>query len=161
MEFEDRLQRAIERGRQVRDERGRAAADQAMSQEEIRNLHSQCRLELAERIEECLRRLADHIPGFDYQSIVSDEGWGARISRDDLVVSPGKRAENAYSRLEMLITPLGTAPIVELVAKGTIRNKEVFNRKHFQQLARVDLDSFKELVDQWVLEYAEQFSARS
>lgn len=61
----------------------------------------------------------------------------------------------------MLVTPLGSAAIVELVAKGTIRNKEVFNRKHFQQLSRVDLDSFKELVDLWVLEYAEQFSART
>lgn len=161
MEFEDRLQRAIERGRQTRDERGRAAADEAMTQEEIRNLHSRCRLELTERIEECLRRLADHFPGFEYQSIVSDEGWGARITRDDLLVKPGQRAENAYSRLEMLISPLGTAPIVELVAKGTIRNKEVFNRKHFQQLSRVDLESYKELVDLWVLEYAEQFSART
>lgn len=161
MEFEDRLQRAIERGRQTRDERGRAAADEAMTQEEIRNLHSQCRLELTERVEDCLRRLADHFPGFEYQSIVSDEGWGARITRDDLKVAPGKRVENVYSRLEMLVTPLGSAAIVELVAKGTIRNKEVFNRKHFQQLSRVDLDSFKELVDLWVLEYAEQFSART
>ncbi|MEW4526205.1 MAG: hypothetical protein ACF8PG_11850 [Maioricimonas sp. JB045] len=161
MEFEDRLQRAIERGRQTRDERGRAAADEAMTQEEIRNLHSQCRLELTERVEDCLRRLADHFPGFEYQSVVSDEGWGARITRDDLKVAPGKRVENVYSRLEMLVTPLGSAAIVELVAKGTIRNKEVFNRKHFQQLSRVDLDSFKELVDLWVLEYAEQFSART
>lgn len=132
-----------------------------MTQEEIRNLHSQCRLELTERVEDCLRRLADHFPGFEYQSIVSDEGWGARITRDDLKVAPGKRVENVYSRLEMLVTPLGSAAIVELVAKGTIRNKEVFNRKHFQQLSRVDLDSFKELVDLWVLEYAEQFSART
>ena len=161
MEFEDRLQRAIERGRQTRDERGRAAADEAMTQEEIRNLHSQCRLELTERVEDCLRRLADHFPGFEYQSVVSDEGWGARITRDDLKVAPGKRVENVYSRLEMLVTPLGSAAIVELVAKGTIRNKEVFNRKHFQPLSRVDLDSFKELVDLWVLEYAEQFSART
>ncbi|QDU40025.1 hypothetical protein Mal4_43790 [Maioricimonas rarisocia] len=161
MEFEDRLQRAIERGRHARDERGRAAADEAMTQEEIRNLHSQCRLELTERVEDCLRRLADHFPGFEYQSIVSDEGWGARITRDDLKVNPGKRPENVYSRLEMLVSPLGTAAIVELVAKGTIRNKEVFNRKHFQQLSRVDVDSFKELVDLWVLEYAEQFSSRN
>ena len=42
-----------------------------------------------------------------------------------------------------------------------IHNKEVFNRTHFQFLAEADLDSFRELIDLWVLEYAEQFAAKN
>jgi hypothetical protein len=59
----------------------------------------------------------------------------------------------------MLVSPLGTAPIIELVAKGTIRNKEVFHRRNYQQLTEADLDSFRELIDIWVLEYAELYAA--
>ena len=47
----------------------------------------------------------------------------------------------------------------ELNAKATIRNKEIFNRKHFEKLTEVSLDTFRELVDAWILEYAEMFAA--
>jgi len=36
-----------------------------------------------------------------------------------------------------------------LAAKGTIRNKEVFNRNYFEKLQDVDLGEFMELVDAW------------
>jgi hypothetical protein len=106
-----------------------------------------------------LRKLADHFPGFRYESVLSEAGWGAKISRDDLAFSTDRR-ESRYSRLELLIRPLGPAQIVELAAKGTVRNKEVFNRTHYQQLSEVDVDSFSEMIDLWVLEYAEQYAAR-
>lgn len=158
MEFDQRLQRAIQRGQQTRSSRDREAAEQQLSSEELRNRHSKARLELTERIESCLRKLTDHFPGFRYESILTEEGWGSRVTRDDLSLGRG-RPGSLYSRLEMLVTPLGTAPIIELVAKGAIRNREVLSRRHFQQLEQVDVESFAEMVDLWVLEYAEQFSA--
>jgi hypothetical protein len=49
--------------------------------------------------------------------------------------------------------------VLELVAKGTVRNKEVFSRNHYQRLADVDLESFRELIELWVLDYAELYAA--
>ncbi len=158
MDFNQRLQRAIQRGEKTRDLRGRAAAEREMSAEEIKGLHSRYRLGLVERIEDCLKKLADHFPGFEYQPVMSDSGWGARISRDDLSVERGKGA-SFYSRFEVLVSPLGTTPIIELVAKGTIRNKEVFHRRNYQQLTEADMDSFQELIDIWVLDYAELYAS--
>ena len=83
-----------------------------MSAEEVKSLHSRCRLTLVERIEDCLRKLGDHFPGFEYQPVMSESGWGARISRDDLNLDRGRGAA-LYSRFEMLVSPLGTAPIIE------------------------------------------------
>jgi hypothetical protein len=159
MEFEKRLERAIERGQRTRDQRGRSQAEQAVSEEELRSLHSQYRIDLSEHIEACLRRLADHFPGFRFETIVSDDGWGAKISRDDVQLERGRGSRTAYSRLEMLIRPYSSTHIVELVAKGTVRNKELYNRSHYQMLSQVDIDSFKELIDLWALEYAERFAA--
>lgn len=161
MEFDKRLERAIQRGQQTRTRKGREEAEKLLTEEELRTLHSQCRLELSERIEACLRQMADHFLGFRYQSIVGEEGWGARISRDDINIQPGGRKSTRYSRLEMLVRPFSQAHIVELVAKGTIRNKEVMNRNHFQFLSQVDAESFCELIDLWALEYAEQYAART
>lgn len=159
MNFEDRLKKAIERGEKTRDARGRAALARELSIEELRTLHSRYRLELSDHIEQCLRQLADHVPGFKYQSVVSDEGWGGRLTRDDLHLQPGRVAVSRYSRLEVLISPFGAAGILELVVKGTVRNREVLNRKHYQKLDDFDLESFKELVDLRVLEFAELYSA--
>ena len=61
----------------------------------------------------------------------------------------------------MLIRPFSSSHIVELVGKATIRNKEAFNRTHFQFLREVDVDSFTELIDLWILEYAELYAARN
>lgn len=159
MEFDDRLQRAIERGRATREEEGRATAEREMSIEDQKSVHSRCRLELVERIEDCLKKLADHFPGFRFSPQMNETGWGATISRDDVSVSRDRSAKSLYSRLEVIVSPFGSAAIIELVAKGTIRNKEVFHRRNFQQLAQVDLDSFSELIDLWVLEYAELYAA--
>ena len=159
LDFDKRLERAIQRGQTTRDLRGRAEAERELTAEELKSLHSRSRLELADHIEECLRRLADHFPGFVFKTVMSDAGWGAQISRDDLGIKRGAGAGSFYSRLEIVVSPLGTASIIELVGKGTIRNKEVFHRRNFQQLAQVDIDSFRELVDLWVLEFAELFAA--
>ncbi len=74
-------------------------------------------------------------------------------------MNSGQRS-NQYSRLEMTIRPFSSLYVLELTAKGTIRNREVFNRNHFEKLEDADQDNFIELIDHWVLEYAELFAAR-
>jgi hypothetical protein len=161
MDFNQRLERAIERGQRQRSADDRERAERAMTEEECKNLHSKARLELSEHIETCLRKVTDHFPGFDFETIYGTEGWGAKIVRDDLAPGQGKTLAKYYSRLEMIIRPYSAGHIVELISRGTIRNKEVLSRSHFQMLAQLDLDSFRDLIDQWVLEYAEKFSART
>ena len=78
---------------------------------------------------------------------------------DDLRVARGRRQGNDYSRLEMTVRPYSEMHVLDLAAKGTIRNREVFNRNYFEKLQDVDLDKFIELVDIWVLEYAELYAA--
>ena len=57
--------------------------------------------------------------------------------------------------------PASSMHVLDLAAKGTIRNKEVFNRNYFEKLEDVDLDKFIELIDVWVLEYAELYAAHA
>lgn len=59
----------------------------------------------------------------------------------------------------MLISQFSTSAILEVVVKGTVRNREIINRKHYQRLAEFDLESYKDLIDLRILEFAEQYSA--
>ncbi len=158
-DFSDRLEKAIKRGERLGEERAQAAARQAMTEEELRRLHSQLRLELSEYIEQVVKRLPDHFPGFRFESIVGDRGWGAGVSRNDLRITP-KGREEFYSRLEMTIRPYSSYHVVELLARGTIANKEIFNRSQYQKLTETDLGKFRDLIDVWVLEFAEQYAAQ-
>lgn len=156
MDFDKQLEDAIQRGQQNRDARGREKSEKALTEDELRTLHSKYRLDLSEHIESCLHKLADRFPGFDFKTVVGEEGWGARITRDDF----GKGRDNLYSRYEMLITPFNSAQIVELTIKGTIRNKEVLSRNHYKFLNEFDVPAFIDQINMWVLEYAEKFAAR-
>jgi hypothetical protein len=51
--------------------------------------------------------------------------------------------------------------VLELTAKGTIRNREVFDRHYFEELATANEAKFRDLIDAWVLEYAELYAART
>ncbi len=159
MEFEQRLERAIERGKRASDARARADAERAMTEAELRRLHTQFRLELSEHIENCLRKLTQHLPGFRVESVASDRGWGAAVSRDDVNLGPDRARGSLFSRFELVIPPLAGSRVLELTAKGTVRNREVLNRNHYEKLADVDVDSFTSLIDRWILEYAERYTA--
>ena len=161
MDFEKRLERAISRGESARTTQQRAQTDRALTDEQFHSEHTRCRLELSEQIETGLRKLADYFPGFRFDTIVTEEGWGARVSRDDIALGHGRSSGTEYSRLEILVRPFSASHIIELVGKGTIRNKELFHRNHFQFLNQVDLQSLRDIVDLWVLEYAETYAARS
>lgn len=158
-DFEQRLQRAIERGKTNREAAAAAARAEALSEEELRRLHSQYRLELSEHIETCLRKLPQFFPGFQYETLFGERGWGAACSRDDVRLDAGRRGSD-YSRLEVTVRPFTSYGVLDLVAKGTIRNKEVFNRNHYEELARADVKKFAELVDLWIVEFAELYSAK-
>jgi hypothetical protein len=160
-DFEQRLSKAIERGTRTKQAKSRSTGGPAVSEEDLKRLHAEYRLTLSEHIETCLSRLPDHFPGFRYETLVSDRGWGAACSRDDVGARGGGRRDNFFSRLEMVVRPFASYHVLELTAKGTIRNREIYNRKHFQKLAEADPDSFKELVDLWVLEYAELYAAKN
>jgi hypothetical protein len=159
MDFEERLQRAIERGARSAQAKRQAEAQQALSEEQLKRLHSQYRLQLSEYIERCLAKLPRHFPGFQYESVVSDRGWGAAINRDELELSRGRRS-TSFSRLELVVAPYNSAHVLELSARGTIHNKEVYHRSQYQPLAEFQLDRFKDLVDLWVPEYAELYAAK-
>ena len=159
-DFESRLKKAIERGERRGDKRAQEARAKALSEAECRRLHTKYRLELSERIERCLRQLADHMPGFRFETVVGERGWGAAVSRDDAGARRGSGRRNYFSRLEMTIRPASSYHVLDLTAKATIRNKELFNRSHYQRLTEVDPTSFAEMIDIWVLEYAELYAAK-
>jgi hypothetical protein len=159
VDFHERLEKAIQRGHHAHDARQRERAEAALGEEELKRLHSKYRLELSEHIEACLAQLPKHFPGFRYEAISGTKGWGAAVSRDDLAMVDGRRT-NFFSRLELAVRPFSTAHVLELAAKGTIRNKEIYNRSQYQMLADVDIATFRELVDRWILEYAELYAAQ-
>ena len=161
MNFEERLQKAIDRGTDRRDQQADQAKSAELSEDELKRLHSSHRLELSEHIEQCTTQVVNHCPGFQSETIYGDRGWGVAISRDDFNVSKRGERDNSYSRLEITIRPFASYHVVDLAAKGTIRNKEVFNRNHFEKIQDVDITTFRELIDGWVLEFAELYAANS
>lgn len=158
-DFDKRLARAIERGHRASDERARAEAAKALSEQELRSLHSQYRLELSDHVEKCLRRLPNHFPGFQFEPVVTDRGWGAAVSRDDVNLKGRGSRTNLFSRMEILIRPISDYFVLDLAAKATVRNREIFARNFYHKLGEVDLESFKEQIDAWVLEFAEKYAA--
>ncbi|HOM17519.1 MAG TPA: hypothetical protein PLQ00_09335 [Thermoguttaceae bacterium] len=160
MDFEKRLQKAIERGRRLGDLRAQEELRRRMTEEELRRLHGQYRITLNEHIEQCLRNLAGQLPGFQLEPLVSDRGWGAAVGRDDFIRTSSGSRENRFSRLEIFVTPWTPAAILELKAKAIVQDKELFYRSYGQPLAEVDMESFLQRVDQWVLEFAEAYAAR-
>lgn len=158
MNFDDQLKQAIERGKRRGDERAREARAKALTEEEIRRLHTQYRLRLSEHIEACLKRLPLHFPGFQFETVYGERGWGAACKRDDLRMQRGVRSTD-YSRLEITVRPATASGILEIAGKGTVRNKEVYNRNYYELVADADVAKFEQYVDAWVLEYAELFAA--
>ena len=158
MDFEERLQRAIQRGHRRHESSAAEDRAKALTEEDFKRIHSQMRLELSEYIEQCLKRLAAHFPGFQVETLYGDRGWGAACNRDDLRVKSGRRS-NEFSRFEIAVRPFSSYHVVDLQAKGTVRNKELLSRRHFENIADTDAASFKELIDTWIVEYAELYAA--
>ncbi len=154
MDFDERLKKAVERGANAAEAKRTSEAAQAMSEEQLRRLHSQYRLKLSEYIERCLQKLAGYFPEFRYESVVSDRGWGAAVTVEEW----DRSLRNALTRLEVVVAPFNSAHVLELVARGTVHNKEVYNRNFYQPLEHFQIERFQELVDLWVPEFAEIYA---
>ncbi|MGV3485091.1 MAG: hypothetical protein ACO1RT_11800 [Planctomycetaceae bacterium] len=158
-DFQRRLQSAIQRGERRGERQVQSARQSQLSEEECKRLHTKYRLSLSDRIEHAIDGVAQHFPGFRKETLYGEVGWGAACWRDNLQVESGKRS-NLYSRLEMTIRPPSSYNVLELKGKGTIANKEVFNRTHFVPLQEVDEDDFVRLIDTWAIDYAEIYAAK-
>jgi hypothetical protein len=158
-DFDDRLQKANRRGEHRQEAKTKAALHQKMTEEQLKSLHGKYRLQLSEHIEECMKKLPDHFPGFQYETVYGEKGWGAACSRNDFGGRNRKQRDNLYSRLMMAIRPHARLSVLELVAKATVRNKEVFNRTYFEELEETEPERFLERIDYWVIEFAELYAA--
>jgi hypothetical protein len=157
-EFEERLRQAAARGRSKASQFQSEADRKRIETEEYKRLHGQYRLVLSEQIEQVIKKLIDLFPGFRYQSVFGESGWGGACLRDDLVLDKGRRS-TMYSRFEMSVRPHNEFNVLDLQAKGTIANRELMSRSFYLPIGEVDLDRFKELIEQWALAYAELYAA--
>ncbi|MFK8114265.1 MAG: hypothetical protein AB8B91_18840 [Rubripirellula sp.] len=159
-EFESRLESAIARGKKRADLKASEERLKELSEEELRRMHTSYRLSLSERIESAVNGVADHFPGFQQESLFGEIGWGAACYRDDLRIESGRRT-NQYSRLEMVIRPYSSLQVLDLKAKGTVMNQEMFNHSHFLPVAEVNIADFEQLLETWAIEYAELYASKS
>jgi hypothetical protein len=157
-DFDDKLKQAAARGANRASFSMTEAERKKAEAEEFRALHSKLRLDLSERIETVMKKIADLFPGFRYQSVFGDAGWGGACLRDDLVIERGQR-QNKYSRFEMAVRPVNEYFILDLQAKGTIANRELLTRSFYQPLQEVDVKKFHELIESWALTYTELYAA--
>ncbi len=160
MDFEKRLQKAIERGYRHADAEAEQQAARTMSEDELKTLHSRYRLQLSEHIEACIRGLPQHFPGFEVETIYGERGWGAACRRDDLRLYSHTQRKSYYSRLEVTVRPYNSYDVLDVTAKGTIQNKELFDRQHYKPLADADIAEFIQQIDTWVLEFAELYATK-
>jgi len=159
MDLDDQLQRAAERGKARQDARAAQARARELTEEEWKRLHSQLRLDVSDHIERSMRSFETHFPGFRHETLYGDRGWGAACSRDDLRMAPAGRRQNEFSRLETPVRPYSEYHILDIQAKGTIRNRELFQRRHHESIDAADATRFRERIDGWIVEFAELFSS--
>jgi hypothetical protein len=157
MDFQKRLQDAIHRGTQRGSDKKSDGADE-LTPEKLKNLHNKYRLELSNYIEVVLKQVVDQLPGFNIESLFGEKGWGAAIFRDDLLLTR-KQRENHYSRLEIFVRPMNDYHLVDLASKATIRNRETWNRNVYHPIVDANLDTLREQIDLWAVQYAEQYAA--
>ncbi len=159
-DFDQKLKAAIERGQRASDAKQANAEQKQLSDEEIRRRHTHFRLKISERIEKALKSMINQLPGFEYETVFGERGWGGAASRDELQIKGGQRT-NLYSRVELTVKPLSDLHIVLVAGKGTVRNREIFTRDFHRAINEADEQEFLELVDRWILEYAQLYSAES
>ena len=161
MDLERRLKDAIDRGKRRAEQENAQLQQQQMSEQELRTRHTDFRLQLSEHIENGLKSLSEHFPGFDYETIYGDRGWGGAIYRDDLTTDKTTRKTGSfYSRLEITVKPHTDMHIVDLAVRGTVFNREVLSTAFFEEVQTARMEAFIEKVDLWVVAYAESFAAR-
>ncbi len=160
MEFDEQLKNAISRGQRKAQAEDSQQKKQQLSEQELRQRHNDFRLKLSEHIESSLKKLPEHFPGFTFETLYGDRGWGGALFRDDLTTEKSTgRGGSFYSRLEITVRPRGEYNIVDIAVKGTIHNKEVLAKNYHEDIQDASINSLEEKIDSWVLQYAERFAA--
>ena len=159
MSFEDQLKKAISRGQQQGSSRREHDEKEALSADALKNRHNEYRLKTSEYIESGVRKLEEHFPGFKFETLFGDRGWGGAVSRDDITRGKTGKSGSFYSRLEITVRPINEYNVLNICGKGTIQNKEEFNWNFFREISDVSLEEFTEKVDTWILVYAEKFAS--
>lgn len=160
MDFESKLEQAIQRGQDRNAAKNDAQKKSKMSKEDMRNRYNEFRLNLSDHIEVGLKKLANHFPGFDYETIYGSKGWGGAMSRNDLDRGRDGKAGSFFSRIEITVRPQNEFNVMNIAGKGTIRDKEMFTWNHFEGILEAEQADFEKMVDNWILQFAEQFAAR-
>ncbi len=160
MGLDDQLEKAILRGKERNANRLDLEKQKLLTAEEIRNRHNLFRLNLSDYIEESLRKLAQHLPGFEYETIYGERGWGGALYREDLTMGAKGRAGAFFSRVEITVRPQNEFNVVNIAGKGTVKDKEIFTWNHFKDISEATDEEFKQTIDSWIIQYAEQFAAR-
>ena len=84
MSFEDRLHKAIERGKRRSDGHGAKQSHKRSAKKNSDACTRTYRLQISEHIEKCIRQLPNYFPGFRFETLYGERGWGVACSRDDL-----------------------------------------------------------------------------
>lgn len=159
MGFDDRLEKAISRGKEQNASKIDSEKQRMLSEEELKNRHNKFRLELSDYIEEGLKKLIQHFPGFQYETIYGEQGWGGALYREDLARGPSGKAGAFFSRVQITVRPLNEFNVVNIAGKGMIKDKEIFTWNHFKDISETTEEDFKAKIDSWIIQYAEQFAA--
>jgi hypothetical protein len=164
-DFQERLRQALQRGQERQAAQQSQEESKAWGEEQLRRVHARIRLELSEHIEHALQQFAAQIPGFQCETIFGERGWGAACYRDDLRIAEDAsgrgRRQNLYSRLEITVKPFSEYHVVDLCAKGTVVNRELFARRHYTPIPEADVDEFRKRIDAWILEFAELYATHA
>ena len=157
-EFSKRLESAIERGKQVANQKADDQRQREQTEEELRDRHTELRLVLCEKIEKTINSLADHFTGFRSESVYDEDGWGSAAFRENLHIADGKRMTK-FSRFELVVRPCTELLVLDIKAKATVNSREVFNRSHYCKVAEVELADFERCIEAWSIQFAEIFAA--
>ncbi len=159
MNFDDQLKKAITRGQELGNLARDSKDQEKLSAESLRNRHSQFRLQFSDYIEAGLKRLVEHFPGFEFETVYGERGWGGAVYRDDITRVKTGKSGSFYSRLEITVRPANEFNVVNIAGKGTIHNKELFNWNFFRDIPDVTSHEFEQKIDAWILVYAEKFAS--
>ena len=77
-------------------------------------------------------------------------------------VAPDGHRENFFSRLEMSDPPLFVVPRVGADGqRDDSQTRKSSTAAHYQRLTEADPTTFREMIDQWILEFAELYAAKN
>ena len=158
-DFSKRLESAIERGKQSAERQAEEERHAEQTEEKLRELHTQYRLQLCDKIEATVSKLADHFPGFRSESVYDEDGLGSACYRENLHIENGRRTTQ-FSRFELVVRPCTDLLVLDIKGKATINNREVFNRSHYAGLGELEISDFDRCIEAWSLHFAEAMAAK-